>query len=97
MPADYLQLPRGHSKVFPAGKTRYATGIPPQPREEASEAKPMPPKRKLQRKRLGAFQPLDRRVRRRGNLDGRYKHAVLGLILKYVSDSFAMRQREIEA
>jgi type I restriction enzyme M protein len=35
----------------------------------------------------------------RANLDAAvYKHAVLGLIfLKYVSDSFAMRQREIEA
>jgi type I restriction enzyme M protein len=37
--------------------------------------------------------------RLRANLDAAvYKHAVLGLIfLKYVSDSFAMRQREIEA
>jgi type I restriction-modification system DNA methylase subunit len=37
--------------------------------------------------------------RLRANLDTAvYKHAVLGLIfLKYVSDSFAMRQREIEA
>ena len=37
--------------------------------------------------------------RLRSNLDAAvYKHAVLGLIfLKYVSDSFAMRQREIEA
>jgi type I restriction enzyme M protein len=36
--------------------------------------------------------------RLRANLDAAvYKHAVLGLIfLKYVSDSFAMRQREIE-
>lgn len=34
----------------------------------------------------------------RANLDAAvYKHAVLGLIfLKYVSDSFAMRQRKIE-
>src|ERR687898_380442 len=37
--------------------------------------------------------------RLRANLDAAvYKHAVLGLIfLKYVSDSFAIRQREIEA
>jgi hypothetical protein len=37
--------------------------------------------------------------RLRANLDAAvYKHAVLGLIfLNYVSDSFAMRQREIEA
>ena len=37
--------------------------------------------------------------RLRANLDAAvYKHAVLGLIfLKYVSDSFAVRQREIEA
>ena len=37
--------------------------------------------------------------RLRANLDAAvYKHAVLGLIfLKYVSDSFAMRQREIES
>jgi type I restriction enzyme M protein len=42
---------------------------------------------------------MDRRVRLHGGLDAAvYKHAVLGLIfLKYVSDSFAMRQREIEA
>ena len=47
---------------------------------------------------------LDRKLwsaadRLRANLDAAvYKHAVLGLIfLKYVSDSFAMRQREIEA
>ena len=35
----------------------------------------------------------------RSNLDAAvYKHAVLGLIfLKYVSDSFALRQAEIEA
>ena len=48
--------------------------------------------------RLGAFQPMDRRDRLRGNLDTTvYKHAVLGLNFpKYVSDSFAMRQREIE-
>lgn len=37
--------------------------------------------------------------RLRANLDAAvYKHAVLGLIfLKYVSDSFAIRQREIDA
>ncbi len=37
--------------------------------------------------------------RLRSNLDAAvYKHAVLGLIfLKYVSDSFAQRQAEIEA
>jgi type I restriction enzyme M protein len=37
--------------------------------------------------------------RLRANLDAAvYKHAVLGLIfLKYVSDSFAVRQAEIEA
>lgn len=37
--------------------------------------------------------------RLRANLDAAvYKHAVLGLVfLKYVSDSFTMRQREIEA
>src|SRR5438105_10025402 len=47
---------------------------------------------------------LDRKLwaaadRLRANLDAAvYKHAVLGLIfLKYVSDSFAVRQKEVEA